>query len=63
MPGKAGKTTYLYEGTTSCVPCDVSHKEMKRDKEGLMISKKVILAASEANDYNLRLSLTIDLAG
>jgi len=59
----AGKTNYLYKGTTHCVPCDVSHKEMKRDKEGLMISKKVILAASEANDYNLRLSLTIDLAG
>jgi len=59
---KAGKTTYLYEGTTRCVPCDISHEEMKKVKEGIVLSKKVVMAASEENDNNLQFSLVIDLA-
>jgi len=55
---KAGKTTYLYEGTTNCVPCDISQEEIKETKQGLVISKKIILAASDA--HQLAFSYQID---
>jgi len=58
---KTGKTTYLYEGTTRCVPCDISHEQMKEAKEGLLLRKKFILAVSEVNDNMLQFSVKIAL--
>jgi len=39
---KYGKKKYLFEATTYCVPCDLSHEEMKNSKEGIVLSKKLV---------------------
>jgi len=48
----------LYECKTYCVPCDISHQEMKNRKEGILISKKVIEAAVD-EDEQISCTLTI----
>jgi len=48
----------LLKATTYCVPCDVSHEEMKRRKEAIMISKELVERATEGNEY-LHYVLTI----
>merc|ERR1712029_692411 len=37
----------LLKATTCCVPCDVSHEEMKKRKEAIMISKELVERATE----------------
>merc|ERR1712029_68382 len=41
----------LLKATTYCAPCDVSHEEMKRRKEAIMISKELVERATEGNEY------------
>ena len=44
---KAGDTNYLFEGTRRCVPCDISHQEMKQERCGVMIDKKLVQEAAD----------------
>merc|ERR1712029_231335 len=39
---KYGQKKYLFEATTYCVPCDLSHEQMKKSKEGIVLSKKLV---------------------
>jgi len=50
---KLGKWKYLLEATAICVPCDVSFNEMKRERDCIMLSKKVVQCASEGNACDL----------
>lgn len=43
-------TEYVYEGTRACVPCDVSHKEMKEQRCGIVIDRKLIIDAADFED-------------
>ena len=47
---KAGRTKYLFTGSRQCVSCDVSHRDMEKGKEALIIDKKLLLKASEGQD-------------
>ena len=42
-------TRFLLECTRECVPCDMSHQDMKRDMDGIFVSKNVVKEAAEGN--------------
>jgi len=51
----------LFKATTYCVPCDVSHEEMKKRKEAIVVSKELVKHATEgAADlyYNLTINFS-----
>ena len=37
---------YLFQATRLCVPCDLSHKEMKVERSGILINHKLIQKAA-----------------
>merc|ERR1712029_439727 len=45
IKSREDKENILYEGKSYCVPCDISHEEMKNRKAGILISKEIIKAA------------------
>ena len=49
---KAGRTNYLLTGTRECISCDVSHEDVKRSGNALVLSKDMLAKAAEGNDEN-----------
>ena len=47
---KAGREKYLFYGSKQCVSCDVSHEDMMKEVEALLVSKKLLRKAAEGND-------------
>merc|ERR1719259_1218648 len=40
---KAGRTKYLFTGARQCVSCDVSHEDMEKGMEALLMDKKLLV--------------------
>merc|ERR1712029_432756 len=59
---KKGKIDFLFEGVRRCVPCDISHAEMKARKQCLMVDSTLIEEATKGNDDCLSLRLMIHRA-
>jgi len=57
-----GKRKFLFEATAFCVPCDVTFNQMKRERDGIVLSKTVVKRASEGNQNELDVFLSIDVA-
>jgi len=58
---KAGREKYLFYGSKQCVSCDVSHEDMMKEVEALLISKKLLRKAAEGNDEK-KLEYTLMIA-
>jgi len=56
---KAGIKGYLFSGTRSCVPCDISHQAMKARKCCLQIENELIQEATFGNDGRLEFRISI----
>jgi len=50
---------YVYEGTRECIPCDLSHTDVKNKKSALVLDKGLIDDATKEDDM-LHYTLTID---
>lgn len=59
---KVTVTEYVYEGARACVPCDISHKEMKVQRCGILIDRKLIIRAADYEDI-LHYCIQIDATG
>jgi len=51
----------LFKATTYCVPCDVSHEEMKKRKEAIVVGKELVKRATEG-DADLYYNCTINFS-
>jgi len=49
---------YVFEGTRECIPCDLSHKDVKKNKWALLLDKD-LLADAPKEDGRTRYTLTI----
>ena len=49
---KAGRTKYLLTGTRDCISCSLSHEDVKRSGNALVLSKDMLAKAAEGNDPN-----------
>ena len=48
----------MFQGARRCIPCDVTHKEMKEKMNGLVIDRDLVKGAVEGNDSTLEIVLT-----
>jgi len=58
---KAGRAFYLFTGTRECVSCEVSHEDMKKKKEALLINKTLLEKAvkdPKKNRFNIKIMIT-----
>lgn len=55
---KAEEKKYAFEGTRYCVPCDLSHEDVKRKRCALMLEKELVDSAAK-DDNKLHYSVTI----
>ena len=58
---KAGRANYLFTGTRQCVSCEVSHEDMKKKKEALLINKTLLEKAvkdPKKNRFNIKIIIT-----
>ena len=49
---KAGRTKFLLTATRECISCDLSHEDVKRSGNALVLSKDMLAKAAEGNDEN-----------
>jgi len=56
---KAGRTVYLFTGSRQCMSCEVSHEDMKKRKEAVLIDEKLLAKAAEGNDDKETLQYTV----
>ena len=49
---KAGRTKYLLTATRECISCSLSHEDVKRSGNALVLSKDMLVKAAEGNDQN-----------
>ena len=55
-------TEYVYEGARACVPCDISQAEMKEQRCGILIDRKLVLQSADYEDV-LHYCIQIDQSG
>ena len=55
---KSGKNALISEGTKLCVPCDLSHEQVRKDGEYFVLGKKT-LAKAVREDGTFAVFLTI----
>ena len=58
-----GRRRYLFEGTTYCLPCDLTHEQMRLGKSaGILIRKDIVERATSGDESLLIFSLEINVA-
>jgi len=58
---KLVEPNYLFTGTRECVSCEVSHEDMKKKKEALLINKTLLEKAvkdPKKNRFTLKIMIT-----